>query len=97
VVFLVAGTVLGLVAKSTYDHAIQAECGGNPNACSASGASDGTSAHVDAAAATVAFAAGTALVAGGAVLLLTLPGGTRTSIGASVDDRGAGVIARGTF
>jgi hypothetical protein len=91
------GTVLGLVAKSTYDHAYGDECHHTTNVCSAQGASDGAAAHVDAAASTVAFVAGAALVAAGVVVVLTLPGGGHATVGANADDRGAGLTLRGTW
>jgi hypothetical protein len=97
VAFLVAGGVLAAVAKSTYVHAIDTECHGNANTCTAQGASDGTDAHVDAAAATVALVAGAALVAAGAVLVLTLPGGGHATVGGSVGNHDVGVALRGEW
>lgn len=97
VAFLVAGGVLAAVAKSTYDHAFKVECSGNSNGCSAQGATDGVSAHVDAAAATVSVIAGAALVAAGAVLVLTLPGGSHAAVTGTANERGAGIALRGEW
>jgi hypothetical protein len=97
VAFLVAGGVLAAVAKSTYDHALKVECSGNPNGCSAQGATDSVSAHADAAAATVAVVAGAALVAAGAVLVLTLPGESHAAVTGAVSERGIGVALRGEW
>jgi hypothetical protein len=95
VAFLIAGSVLGLVAKSTYQHAFNDECGGNPQTCTRQGSNDGAAAHVDAAASTVAFVAGAALVAAGAVVVLTLPSGGRAAVGAMAGDGTVGMTVRG--
>jgi hypothetical protein len=70
---LVTSSIFGLVAKSTYDHALKDECAGSTGTCSAQGAQDGQSAHTQATLSTVGFVAGAALAAGGAVLFLTAP------------------------
>jgi hypothetical protein len=91
VVGLVVGSVLGLVSKSSYDHALQHECGGNPNGCSTQGVQDGKSAHGQATASTVAFVAGAALLGAGAVLYLTAPKAS-VGVGATVGAERAGVV-----
>lgn len=97
VVGLVIGSVLGLVSKSNYDHALQAECGNNPNGgCSPEGIADGKSAHGQAAASTVAFVAGGALLAGGAVLYFTAPR-TSVSVGTAVGSGRAGIVVVGAW
>jgi hypothetical protein len=73
VVGLAVGGVFGLTSKSTYDHALQTECGGDPNGCTPQGKQDGQSAHSQALVSTVAFAAGAAALAAGAVLYFTAP------------------------
>jgi hypothetical protein len=94
VVALVVGSVLGLVAKSTYDHALQTECGNNWSSCSPQGLQDGRSAHGQAAASTVAFVAGAALLGAGAVLYIVSPK-AGVSVGANVGtERAALVVAR---
>src|SRR5208282_2947939 len=50
-----AGLLLSLVAKSTYDHALSAECGGNGSTCTAQGAADGRTAYAEATASTAFF------------------------------------------
>jgi hypothetical protein len=69
----VVGIVLGAAAKSTYDHALGAECGGDANACSLQGERDGHTAHAEATAATVALVTSGTLLAIGAALYFTLP------------------------
>jgi serine/threonine-protein kinase len=98
VVGLIVGSVLGLVSKSTYDHALQSECGGNPNACSTQGAQDGQGAHSQATISTVGFIAGGTLLAGGAVLYFTAPKTSGVVIGAgSFGTGGTGMIVRGSW
>jgi serine/threonine-protein kinase len=77
------GSVLGLVSKGTYDHAMSAECGGNPADCTPQGARDGSTAHSQATMATVAFLAGGAALGAGAVLYLTAPK-SGVSVGATM-------------
>src|SRR5207237_6569451 len=45
---VIAGAVLGLIAKSTYDQAFDVECGHNPMHCTRQGASDGDAANAQA-------------------------------------------------
>jgi hypothetical protein len=96
VVGLVVGSVLGLVSKSSYDHALQTECGNNPNGCSPQGIQDGQSAHGQAAASTVAFVAGGVLLGAGAVLYFTAPKAS-VSVGTTVGTERAGFVVRGAW
>jgi hypothetical protein len=70
---LVAGTVFGVLSKSTYDHALQSECGNNPAECSAQGTTDGQTAYTEATVSTLGFIAGGALLAVGAIVYFTAP------------------------
>jgi hypothetical protein len=67
------GAVLGFVSKSTYDHALQTECNGDPKTCSPQGSRDGSTAHAQAMGSTVAFVAGGVAFATGSLLVLTAP------------------------
>jgi hypothetical protein len=97
VVGLVVGSVLGLVAKSGYDHALQSECGNNPNGgCSPQGIADGKSAHGQAAGSTVAFVAGGVLLGAGAVLYFTAPKAS-VSVGTTVGTERAGIVVSGAW
>src|SRR5262249_17970643 len=77
---VVVGAVFGIVAKSTYDNAVQSECGGDPTRCTTQGAQDGHAAHSQATVSTVAFIGGAALLAGGAALYFTAPSGSDVSV-----------------
>jgi hypothetical protein len=96
VVGLVVGSVLGLVSKSSYDHALQTECGNNPSGCSTQGVQDGNSAHGQAAASTVAFVAGGVLLGAGAVLYFTAPKAS-VSVGTTVGAERAGIMVGGVW
>jgi hypothetical protein len=65
------GSVLGLVAKSTYDSAVKS-CD-KQFSCNGDGYSGGQDAHTQATISTVAFIAGGALLAGGVIVYLTAP------------------------
>ncbi len=65
---VVVGAVLGLVANSTYQHALKDECNGDPNACNVAGVSDGATAHNLAGVSTGLFVGGLIAVAGGITL-----------------------------
>jgi hypothetical protein len=93
---VVAGSVLGLVSKSRYDHALQIECGGNPDGCSSQGIQDGKSAHGQATASTVAFVAGAALLGAGAVLYLTAPKAS-LGVGTTVGVERASIVVTGAW
>ncbi len=97
VVGLVVGSVLGLVSKGAYDHALQTECGNNPNGCSPQGIQDGRSAHGQAAASTVAFVAGAALLGGGALLYFTAPTPSAVGVSPTVGTNGAGLSVVGSW
>jgi hypothetical protein len=88
--------VLGLVSKSSYDHALQTECGNNPNGCSTQGVQDGQGAHGQAAASTVAFVAGAALLGAGAVLYFTAPKAS-VSVGTTVGTQRTGLVVTGVW
>ncbi len=70
IVSIVLGSVLGLVANDKYQTAFKTECGGNANACSPLGVSNGQAAHDLAAVATGLFVGGIVLVAGGVTLFV---------------------------
>jgi hypothetical protein len=91
-----AGVVLGLLTKSTYDHAIQTECSGSPNGCSAQGAQDGSTAHSQATMSTVAFVAGGLALGAGAVLYVTAPK-RGVSVGANVGPGAAQLQVGGSW
>jgi len=97
VVGLVLGGVFGLVSKSTYNNAIQNECGNNPNTCSTQGAQDGQSAHSQATISTVGFIAGAALLGGGAVLYFTAPKGSSVGVAPTVGTAGGGLSVVGAW
>jgi hypothetical protein len=83
------GVVLAFVSRSTYENAINGECGGDPRACSPQGAADGRTANDLATGSTISFIAAGALVAGGAALYFTAPNGAR--VAPSVGYRRAGL------
>lgn len=97
VVGLVVGSVFGLVSKSTYDHALRSECGGNPDACSTQGAQDGQTAHGQAMVSTVGFIAGGVLLAAGAVLYFTAPSGRAIGVAPAVGWNAAGLTVGGPW
>jgi hypothetical protein len=72
VVGLVAGGVLGLVAKSNYDEA-RGRCADGAQGCPPSAVADSESAYRMATGATVVFVLGAATVAGGAAMVLFAP------------------------
>jgi hypothetical protein len=84
-----AGLVLSLVARSTYDHALSAECGGYTATCTAQGAADGRTAYAEATGSTASFIGAGALVAAGAVVFFTSPRGA--SVAPTVGYRGGGL------
>jgi hypothetical protein len=94
---LAVGGLFAALAKSTYSHALGGECGGDPNACSAAGESDGRSAQAQARVSTIALVSGGVLVATGAVLYLTAPGDVRVSLRPTVGAAGAGLSLRSPF
>jgi hypothetical protein len=97
---LVVGGILGIVAKSTYDHAMSSECGGvygSKTSCGAQGVSDVQSANTQATVSTVAFIAGGALLGGGAYLYLSAKRGGDVAVGPTIGPRGAGLGVRGAW
>ena len=81
---LAVGTTWAFMSKSTYDHAVSAECGGDPHQCSPQGMADGKTAHHQADIATVGFIAGGVLLAAGAALYFTGPTGTGVALAPAV-------------
>ncbi len=77
---LVVGSILGLMAKSTYDRA-WIECSKDPRACTAQGVRDGQTAHSQATVSTASFVAGVLLAGGGAALYFTAPKAGTVAIG----------------
>lgn len=90
---LIAGGVLGITAKTTYDGA---DCAAD-NRCSVDGLDTRSSAFSQAAASTVLMIAGGALVAGGAVLFFTAPRHATPRATARFGVSPGGVVLRGTF
>jgi hypothetical protein len=68
---LAVGTIFSILSKSTYDHALGSECGGDSNRCSPDGIADGRTAHHQAAVATVGFATAAVFLAAGAAVYFT--------------------------
>jgi hypothetical protein len=93
---LVVGSVVGLVAKSTYDDALKF-CPSGPQSCSSQGVAGSATAHNQAAIATVAFVGGLAALAAGTTLYLTAPPDGGVSIGPTAYVRGGGVGLRGAW
>jgi hypothetical protein len=91
---LIVGGVFGVLAKTTYDHAVSECMGGRASACSPGGVSDGSSAQTQALVSTVAVVAGAALLAGGAYFYFTAPRGHGLAVGASTAPGGARLEAR---
>lgn len=97
VIGLGAGTVFGLVAKSTYDRAFR-ECNGMANGCDASGAADYKTATQQAGISTAAFIAGGALTAAGVILYVVTPSSSgAVSVSPAVGAREAGLTLTGRF
>jgi hypothetical protein len=94
---LIVGTVFGLVAESTYEHALHDECDGDVNHCSVQGTKDGENAHSQAAVATVGFAAGAALLAVGAAFYFSAPREGGVAVAASLSSGGGGLALRGRW
>jgi hypothetical protein len=97
---IVLGAIFGLVAKSTYNHALS-ECGGEPNTCAGlagvQGLQDRQTAGGQAAFATVDFVVGAALLAGGAALYFTAPGEGGVAVAGTVSNGGGGLAVRGKW
>jgi len=91
---LIVGGVFGLLAKTTYDHAVSECQGSRVSACGPGALSDGSSAHTQALVSTVAFVAGAALLAGGAYFYFTAPRARGLAVGVSMAPGGARLAAR---
>jgi hypothetical protein len=95
---VVFGAVFGLVAKSTYDHALSTECHNNdPNDCFNNGPADGRTAFGQATASTVAFVVGGVLIGGGALLYFTAPKGPTVAVSPALGAGTAGLALRGRW
>ncbi len=94
---IVLGAILGLAAKSTYDHAFNAECpGGNTHNCTPQGVSDWQQVQSEAALSTFAFIAGGALLAGGAAIYFLTPSASVT-VSPTLAYHGGGIGVGGRF
>jgi hypothetical protein len=92
------GVIFGLVAKSTYEHALGSECGGNALQCTPQGIQDGQTARGQAPVSTVAFIAGGALLGGGLLLYFTAPSSSSgVALAANVANGGGGLVASGRW
>jgi hypothetical protein len=67
---VIVGSVLGFVANDKYQSALKNDCGGNPNACTPVGVTNGGTAHDLANVATGFFVGGLVAVAGGVTLFI---------------------------
>jgi hypothetical protein len=101
---VIVGSVFGIVAKTTFVHAQNTECGSNvkpsfadANACTAQGVHDGQTAHDQATVSTAAFVAGGALLAAGAYLYFSAPRAGAVSVAPSVGSHEAGLTMRGRW
>jgi hypothetical protein len=102
VVGLVVGSVLGLVSKSTYDHALNSECGtavgfAEPKTCNQGGYNDVQSAHGQATGSTVGFIAGAALLGGGAYFYFTAPKLADVTVSPAAGAGSAGLTVSGKW
>jgi hypothetical protein len=97
VVGIVVGSILGFVAKSTYDHAFQYECGSNVTTCTQEGANDGVTAHNQAALATAGFVLGGALLVAGAAFYFTAPHESGVAVAGTLSSGGGGLAVRGRW
>jgi hypothetical protein len=96
---VVVGSIFGLLTKTSYDHAINSECGPNagfpnPSACTPAGVNDVHSAHDDGTIATVGFVAGLALLGGGAYLYFSAPKARAVGVSPVVGPGVAGLSVR---
>jgi hypothetical protein len=86
---VVIGTVFGIAAKSTYDHAWSNECQLDARMCTSQGVSDGKAAHDQATVSTVSFVVGALLLAGGAAFYFTAPKAPSVAVASRVSPTGA--------
>jgi hypothetical protein len=96
VVGLAVGTIFGVLTKSTYDKALQDECGNKVNGCTAQGSQDGKTAHTDAAVSTGAFIGGGVFLVAGALLFFTAPK-DNVVVAPAASASGGGLLVRGTW
>ncbi len=94
---IVFGSVFGIVAKGTYDHALSTECNSDPNDCKPTGIADGHTAFGQATVSTVAFVAGGVLLGGGALLYFTAPRSPGVTVGPTVGVGTAGLAVGGRW
>jgi len=92
-VAIAGGSVMGVLAKSTYDDA-KSHCPAGPHACDASGVDGGDRAYGQATASTILFVAGGALVATGLTLFLTAP---RVAVTPVASEKQAGLAVVGAW
>jgi hypothetical protein len=102
VVGLAVGIVLGLVSRSTYNHALNSECGpstgfSDPKTCNAGGVHDVQSAYNQATVSTIGFVAAFALLGGGGYLFLSAPTGGHVSAAPTVGAGGLGASLQGRW
>jgi len=90
---IVVGSVLGIVAKATYDGALRDDCGGDARRCNGTGVSQVSAAHDQAAGATAGIVVGSVLAAGGVVLWAT----ANRTVHLAPTLGGGGVRLGGTF
>ena len=94
---VVVGSVFGIIAKSTYDGAVDNDCTSrNTHACNPTGVQQGGTAHDQATVSTVAFIAGGVLAAGGVALYFTAPHAS-VAVTPTVGVRSAGVGLSGSW
>ena len=99
---LVIGGGFGLMSRSTYDHALNTECGGRVGsavllACNPSGYDDVQTARSQATAATVALIGGAALLGGGVLLYLAAPRGRAVSMAPALGPGTATLRVQGSW
>jgi tetratricopeptide (TPR) repeat protein len=101
VVFVAGASVVALLAKRSYDDALDAECDGDPAACSAEGVDRTSRARTRGNVATVIGGVGLAAIAAGLVVWLTAPEEPADQRGVSLAplpvDGGAGLVLTGAF
>jgi hypothetical protein len=99
---LIVGAILGFMAKATYDHAHDTECGpsagtDDPNACTPPGYRDGQTAHGLATASTFAIVGGLAFLGAGAFLYGSATSGSRVSAGPVLTAGRGGIGVQGRW
>ena len=98
---VIVGSVLGLVANDKYQTALKNDCGGDPNACTPVGVTNGANAHDLANVATGLFVGGLVAVAGGVTLFIvgapSRPSSTQSALRVLPLPGGAAASFGGTF